>query len=356
MPQAAKSADLARMVLRRIKSVALRALTAGGIRGAFRPLTRNAAVVFMLHRFRDPERSVKGYEQAVVRELLEFLRRERYRLVDLEALFRSLRGEAPPLQHAVAFTIDDGYREHATVASPVFAEFDCPVTTFVATGFLDEKIWFWWDQIEYVLTRTSRRELSLEIGDEVVHYSLTSAAERHAAQEDFTGRCKTMTEARKHDVIRLLSDRAEVRLPTLPPPEYAPMTWSQLRECERRGMRFGPHTVTHPILARTDDAQARLEIVESWARLRAEAAHPTPIFAYPNGQLGDFGDREFRVLREAGFLGAVTGAAGFATARRHHTPNGPFLMPRFPFPDSLTHLIQQVGGLERLKFLIRGMD
>ena len=62
----------------------------------------------------------------------------------------ALSGDGPPLNRAVAFTIDDGYVEQATVAAPVFAEFDCPVTTFVTSGFLDRALWFWWDQIEYV--------------------------------------------------------------------------------------------------------------------------------------------------------------------------------------------------------------
>ncbi len=28
------------------------------------------------------------------------------------------------------------------------------------------------------------------------------------------------------------------------------MSWDQARLCEERGMTFGPHTVTHPILSR----------------------------------------------------------------------------------------------------------
>ena len=80
-----------------------------------------------------------------------------------------------------------------------------------------------------------------------------------------------------------------------------------LRASERKGMQFGPHTVTHPILSRAPQANMREELATSWARLRTEAEGAVPIFCYPNGQPGDYGEREVRVLRELGLRAAVTG-------------------------------------------------
>jgi peptidoglycan/xylan/chitin deacetylase (PgdA/CDA1 family) len=338
----------------RMKSAALRATTSSGLANLFRPLQGGAAVVFMLHRFVDPARGVRGYDPASVRELLAYLRRAKHKLVSLDALFASLRGEQPPLRDAVAFTIDDGYAEQAEIASPLFAEFDCPVTTFVTTGFLDRALWFWWDQIQYIFRQTTRRTLKLDLGHAMLQYDIGDSAGGSFAEEDFTNRCKAVPEHRKRDAIGRLSHVAEVDLPHEPPAAYAPMTWGQLREAERRGMTFAPHTVTHPILARTDDDQCRAEIVDSWSRLQSEAARPVPILAYPNGQPGDFGEREIEVLRSTDLKGAVTSVAGFATSPRHRARNGPFTVPRFPFPDSLPYLVQQVSGIERLKFMLRG--
>jgi hypothetical protein len=119
-------------------------------------------------------------------------------------------------------------------------------------------------------------------------------------------------------------------------------------------MTFGPHTVTHPFLARLSDAEARSEIVGSWTRLQAEAVSPMPVFAYPNGGPSDFGIREFRILSDAGLIGALTAQEGFITRSGHQDTDSVFRLPRFPFPDSLPYLIQQVDGLERFKFLLRG--
>ena len=339
-----------------MKATALRVVTGSGVASLFRPLTRGAAVVFMLHRFSDGDPLVRGYDPGRVRPLLEHLRRERYQLVDLGTLIASLRGEVPPLRHAVTFTIDDGYRDHAEMACPLFAEFDCPVTTFVATGFLDGRVWYWWDRIQYVFVTSSRRSVHVDLDDMPVRYEIESVESRVAAADHFTALCTRLTEPRKQLAIEQLISAAEVDVPELAPPSFAPMTWDQLRACETRGMTFAPHTITHPVLARTDDAQARAEIEGSWRRLREEAASPLPVFAYPNGQAGDFGEREYGVLRETGLQGAVTGLAGFATAQRYRNPNGEYLIPRFPFPDSLPYLIQQLDGLERLKFMLRGLD
>lgn len=336
-----------------LKSVALRAFTATGAAELLRGLNRDSAVVFMLHRFTDPDRGVVGDDPAQVRQLLSYLRRKRYALVSLESLLQSLAGETAPLRNGVAFTIDDGYREQATIAGPLFAEFDCPVTTFVTTGFLDQELWFWWDRIAYIFRHCRAPSITLHVDSRELRYTLGYAAVRDTAQAEFTALCKALPDADKERLIQRLAAEAEVALPERAPDEYAPMTWDELRACERRGMTFGPHTVTHPILARVGDVRAETEIVASWARLRSQATRAVPIFAYPNGQRGDFGEREFAVLRRAG-LAAVTGVSGFATRPRYQGPDGTLLVPRFSFPDSLPQLVQVVSGLERLKFALRG--
>ena len=340
----------------RLKTRVVRAVTGSGLANACRPLTQDAATVFTLHRFDDPERGVSGHDPRVLRQLLAYLRRRRYRLVSLDRIVGALAGEAPPIEHAVAFTIDDGYLEQATIAGPVFAEFDCPVTTFVTTGFLDGRLWFWWDRIEYILTRTTRDEVSVALPDGDVRHELAEPGRRAAAQADFIDRCKRLREPDKIDAIRRLAESAEVDVPATPPAKYAPMDWSTLRAAERLGMSFGPHTVTHPILARTDDAQSTYEITESWSRLQSEARHPVPIFAYPNGHEEDVGPREFTTMRQVGIRGGVIGLPRYATARRFRERDGEYLIPRFPCPTSLPNLIQQVTGMERLKLLLRGID
>ena len=339
-----------------LKTFALQMLTLPGVDTIFSPFTRGRAAVFMLHRFRSASPEQYYHNVSGVRRALAHLRRQECPILSLEHLLRlSMSGSQIP-DGAVAFTIDDGYADQAAIAGPAFAEFDCPVTTFVTTGFLDGQLWFWWDRIDFVFRWTQRRWLRLELGGAVLEYRWSNDAERARAQTDFTNRCKLVPDAVKHAGIEHLAEEADVSLPTRPPSEYMPMTWDQLRAAERHGMSFGAHTVTHPILSRVSDEAARWELSESWRRLQAEAREPVPIFCYPNGGPDDFSSREIGILKQLGFIGAVVGSEGYlcdGEIRRNEREQ--FVIRRFPFPDDLAHLTQYVGGAERAKSLLRGV-
>ena len=340
--------------MRAAKRAFLNLLLVPGFPASLKYVQQSCATVFMLHRFRDSEHGIEGCDVPHLRNTLAYLVKNGYEFISIPSLFDRLAGNGPPLRGAVAFTMDDGYVDQATVAAPVFADFECPVTTFVSTGFLDGQLWFWWDQISYIFQRSARNPVQVLVGAAELNYRWNSEAERDGAQEDFTARCKLVTDTEKLAAVARLAEAAEVELPTRAPPHCAPMSWEQLRDCEKLGMTFGPHTVTHPILSRTTPEAAEYEISESWARLRTEARNPVSIFCYPNGGWEDFGEREVSVLRRLGLVGAVVGEPGYADAVAFRRSGAdPFKVKRFAFPDDLPHVVQYVSGLERFKQLLR---
>lgn len=332
-----------------------RIISTPGVASLFSPAQRDCATIFMLHRFDDPNRGVAGFDPAQLQRGLEYLRKNRYEIVSLENIFDRLARKGAALRGAVAFTIDDGYVDQAEIAGRVFAEYDCPVTTFLTTGFLDGQLWFWWDKIEYIFSMTSQKSVKITLPELNLAYELGSHGMRHKAQEDFTQRCKVIADDAKHRIIVCLAEAAGVELPKTPPQQYAPMSWDQARMCEERGMTFGPHTVTHPILSRTDSHQSKTEIEESWARLSKEVRRPVKIFCYPNGRWEDFGQREIDVMHKLGLQGAVVGEPGFADPRSFANDSvSRFKVMRFSFPETLPDLVQYVSGIERCKMMVRG--
>ena len=324
-------------------------------------LLRNSdiGVIFRLQRFPDPTLRYEAPQNVdALREMLKYLRRQRFDLVSLATLIeRANAGQ--PLRGAIAFTIDDGYRDHATIGARVFAEFDCPVTTFITTGFVDRKLWLWWDKIEYVFHHTTRRSLSVAIGEDNPALRLTwnSARDRAAAQYTVTEACKRVSETGKNVAILALANTAEVELPLQAPEIYSPMSWAEARQCEQIGMAFGPHTVTHPILANTSDEQSAFEIEESWRRLSAEVKQPVPVFCYPDGQPTHFGEREVSTIARVGLRGAVVGSVGYARGKTIRGELSRFRIRRFAMPgdlDGFADLIQYVTGIERIKESVRG--
>jgi peptidoglycan/xylan/chitin deacetylase (PgdA/CDA1 family) len=246
--------------------------------------------------------------------------------------------------------MDDGYIDQATVGAPLFAEFDCPVTTFVTTGFLDRQLWFWWDKIRYVFLHTRRRQLSVVLDDTEVRYRWDANGGTDHARRDFTERAKDIPDAEKEAAIRRLAAAAEVDLPESAPLEYSPMSWDEVRACEEKGMTFGPHSVTHPILARTIAERSRREIVDSWARLCAEAHRPLPVFAYPNGRWVDFGEHEIATLKSLEFLGAVAAMPGYNDAASFRAQaDARYKLRRFGKADSLPHVTQVLSRARRFR-------
>ncbi|HTO73077.1 MAG TPA: polysaccharide deacetylase family protein [Gemmatimonadales bacterium] len=332
-----------------LKRAVLGALAGPGSRLLTQPFRRGVGTIFMLHRFSDPDTGVVAHDPGQLRTTLAFLRRRGYELVSLGEMFRRLKDPGAQADLGVAFTLDDGYAEQVRVAGPIFAEFDCPATIFVTAGFLDRTIWFWWDRIEHIFQQSRLGAVQITIGGKAVSYQWQGGEGRAQACGDFVSRCKLVPNDEKLAAIVRLAQSAEVALPDQAPAKYAPMSWAELRAWEGRGMSFGPHTVTHPVLKRVGDAQSRQEIAGSWDRLRAEARSPVPVFCYPNGQVGDFGAREIATLNELRFEGAVVGTPGYAdVAEVRAGSDQAFAVRRFSCPEDDLVTSKYVSGIERL--------
>ena len=73
------------------------------------------------------------------------------------------------------------------------------------------------------------------------------------------------------------------------------------------GMQIGAHTMSHPILARLSDEQARQEIEGSKIFLEQLLGERVGLFAYPNGKPGeDYTPQTVEVVRSLGFDAAVS--------------------------------------------------
>lgn len=318
-----------------MKIVARRVLTHRyAVRLALSVWTRSAPIL-MCHRFGDEAIGTRGHNAQVLRANLAWLRANKCPLLSLTELLNRLEAGAP-VDRAVAFTVDDGYADFAHVAAPIFAEFDCPVTVFLATGFLDHLQWMWWDQLAVALTLL-RRDAELA--------ALTSALNR-------------MPELTKSERINGLLAEAGVTLPPVPPAQFSPLTWSDVRRLAGNGFTFGPHSVSHPVLSRTGAEQSRFEIAESWRRVSAEAGDAAvPVFCYPSGDRGDFGVREQEAVAELGLRAAVSTRPGYASPREFSGDDrsARFRLPRLSYSDDHMTFVQVASRVERAKLAIRSM-
>jgi peptidoglycan/xylan/chitin deacetylase (PgdA/CDA1 family) len=244
-----------------------------------------------------------------------------------EAVQRLQSGSLPA--RALAITFDDGYVDNHDVAMPILRKHGLCATFFIATGYLNGGR-MWNDTLVESVRGCKAGELDLTgLGlPGSSRWPLANPAQRRAAADGLLGTIKYLPYGERLAVVDRVAERADARLP-----DDLMMSSEQVRGMARGGMQLGAHTVSHPILARLDDAQARDEIVRSKAAVEDIAGQQIRLFAYPNGRPGtDYGPRDVALVRQAGFMCAVSTAAGAATQGADV-----FQLPRFT-PWSRTRL------------------
>lgn len=240
-----------------------------------------------------------------------------FQVLPLDQAIRRLEDGSLPAR-AAAITFDDGYADNLTVAVPVLQRHGVTATFFIAASFLDGGR-MWNDTVAEALRICRADHLDLrDLG--LADYALTDPPARRSALSSLLGHAKYLPQPERQRLVDEIAQRVGERLP-----DDLMMTTKQLLALRDAGMQVGGHTLTHPILARIDDRQAREEIAGGKARLESILGQHIELFAYPNGVPGrDYGRQHVEIIRQAGFRAAFTTAAG-AAGRGSHL----YQMPRF---------------------------
>lgn len=253
-----------------------------------------------------------------------------FNVLPLDVAIERLRTrQLPPRAAAISF--DDGYADNRTVALPILQQHGLPACFFIATGFLDGGR-MWNDTVIESVRACSSDSLNLtELG--LGSHPINSVLGKRTAIEAIIGQIKYLPVGERLELTQKLSEAARVT-----PPSDLMLTSAQVKELHAGGMQIGAHTVSHPILARTDLPEARREITSSKLFLEQLLQTRIGLFAYPNGKPGnDYLPEHATLIRELGFDAAVSTAWGVADHR-----TDPFQIPRFtPWDKS------------RLRFAIR---
>lgn len=326
----------------RAKRVFAGIASSAALRPLFGPLLRDRAVIYMLHRFRE-QHGHHHDDPRLLRACLALLRRHRVPILSLREAFRRLAAHEP--LEGVIFTVDDGYFDFATLAAPVFQEFDVPATVFVATGFVDGQYWFWWDKLTLALNQTAAKQLTLGQGGKT--YPLTTLRQRSRANGCTIEWIRALPQEQRAHALEDVLAQLGISVPRNPVPAYQPLTWDEIRGLARQGMEFAPHTVHHPSVSSMSANAVRAEVRGSMRRLQEEGIDYVPIFAYPYGQSMDISPEAVQVVREEGLNGAVTALPGYMASGEDA-----FMVPRFAFPQDLVDVRQVVFGFERFKEVI----
>ena len=231
---------------------------------------------------------------------------------------------------SVLITFDDGYRDCAQYALPILRSYGVPATFFLTTGFLDRTATAWWDEIAWMVAKSSRPRLAADewLAEE---FELTGAGGVGAAAR-FTEQYKGLPwDAREPFLEHLAEVTGSGRRP-LSDQHSDWITWDQARELVSAGMTIGAHTVTHPILAGLPPERQRDEVASSLSRLEEELGRRSWLFAYPVGTRSSFDAPARAAMRENGVHMAFSNYGGVARAANWD----PLDVPRANIWNSMT--------------------
>lgn len=245
-----------------------------------------------------------------------------FQVMPLDEAVSRLRSANLPAR-AVAITFDDGYADNATIALPVLERHGMSATFFIATSFLDGGRM--WNDSLIETVRAFRGDV-LDLRDAGLgSYEVDSIGKRRVAIGTLLRQIKYLDPVKRQGTVALVQELVRSVLP-----HDLMMSARQVIQLRQAGMQIGAHTRTHPILSKLPDAQVADEIRGSKDFLESLLQEPVDLFAYPNGKPGkDYLDQHAQIVRQAGFIAAVSTAPGVASIA-----TDPFQLPRFTPWDS----------------------
>ena len=240
-----------------------------------------------------------------------------FNVLPLDQAIFQLRHECLP-ERAAAISFDDGYADNIAVALPILLRHELTATFFIATGFLDGGR-MWNDSI--IESVRACREPILDLQPVALGaYPVGTYQEKREAIAAIIAKVKYRAIRERIEVTSRIATLANVSLPT-----DLMMSSRQVKEMLEAGMQIGAHTVSHPILASIDLAEARDEMSESKLFLENLLGKRVSLFAYPNGKPGiDYLTEHVTLAQEIGFDAAVSTAMGSAGGGVD-----PYQVPRF---------------------------
>jgi peptidoglycan/xylan/chitin deacetylase (PgdA/CDA1 family) len=267
---------------------------------ARRVITKSNIAIIVYHRVcPNPE---VDYTDSISPETfqrhLDYLSRN-YEIGSLADLVDNFQSRDRPQDMFAVITFDDGYRDNYVYAYPILKRFHVPATFFLATGYIDGRRAFWWDEVSYVIQHAFIRGLDLgTLGS----YPLQSEEDRSLASHMIIQRLKTVPDHEREAQIRRLCVLCGVNVSRRVGEELV-LSWEDVEEMDSHGMSFGSHSVNHGILTRMPLELAESEIVGSKRQLERRLGKAVTTFAYPNGE---YSAELVQLVRGAGFKCAVS--------------------------------------------------
>jgi peptidoglycan/xylan/chitin deacetylase (PgdA/CDA1 family) len=320
------------------------ALSAGALQGQ--------GVIFCLHHVR-PEPTCNfrpNYQLEVTPEFLDCVittaKAKGYALVSMEEAVSEIKSQRKSAAPFAVFTLDDGYRDNAEFAAPIFRAQNCPYTIFVTPGYAEATADLWWRDLELIVATNVN----------VASYRTSTFAEKQQAFEALYCTAEALPEVEQRSFVNEIAK--SVNFDQAAACRDVVMSWDEIRTLARDPLcTIGAHTMGHFALKRLSASRAADELSASKASIEIELQRRVKYFAYPYGAHMHAGPRDFALAAAAGFEASVTTRKGtICPEHQHHLQALPRLMLSGRYQRK-RHVTTLMSGLPfRLSNRLRKLD
>lgn len=289
------------------------------------PHTEGAGVIFTLHHVCPDSGEPKAFApNRILSVTPDFLEAVLDQVVQADLDVITLDEAAERLANGsdrrfVCFTFDDGYRDNAEYAFPLFKQRGMPFALYVPTNYPEGNGELWWQALEDIIA-ANPETIELQRDGEPRRLPTATDADKNKTFEQIYWWLRGMNEVAQREAIRSLADRYDFDLRAQCREQV--MTWDEIRSVAADPLAtIGAHTENHYAVAKLSEQAAMDEMVGSADRIEQELGRRPVHFAYPYGDPGSAGPRDFDLARDAGFKTAVTTRKGvlFPDHREHLT-------------------------------------
>jgi hypothetical protein len=255
---------------------------------------------------------------------------QNYRVLPLVEIAQRMSG-GKSVRRCAAVTFDDGFRDNYEKAFPILKQLQIPATIFLTTGFVESGQAPWFIEFRYLFMQTPKSRLEIKLAGQTQSFPLANPLEKRSASDMLMNYMQSCPNEERLSILRLLPSILDVdltdRLQSLM------LTWDQIREMSQNGISFGAHTVTHPVLTRISPDTLRREVSGSKATIEEKTGLSVNVFAYPFGKRGHYPRSAPMVLKDLGFLCAVTTEPGA------NSPNTPIYELKRSHPMEMSFVL-----------------
>lgn len=267
-------------------------------------------IILMYHRVHDDGKQESLYDSAMfirkstlkmnIEELSKY-----FDIISIEELVNTGSTKKP----TCILTFDDGWADNYYNALPVLASTNVPAAIFITVDYIGKNRNFWFHDIWHIASECLDKSLIAEFYS-YFKKKVPFQGHNRITESNVAALISCIKEQPPEMIEYIVNDAYKslgIKRPDIP----TMLNWDQIIEMACQRISIGSHGMNHYILTNIDSDLKFSEITNSLTIMKKQLSNVCQYFCYPNG---NYDDETIRIVRQAGYVGAIGTEIGVNTA------------------------------------------